>query len=87
MHGKICNEKLKITTTYIPLTSLENAISGYLRGPDISKFSVRSASTDGGAPLRQSFGQPPLTTPKFVFARRPPDKIRMLFLLSNNLLL
>ena len=43
---------LKITAAQIILTSLGNAISGLLRGRDFSKFSVRSAPTDGGAPLR-----------------------------------
>ena len=43
---------LKIKAAQIILTSLGNAISGRLRGRDFSKFSVRSAPTDGGAPLR-----------------------------------
>ena len=43
---------LKITTAQIILTSLGNAISGRLSGRDFSKFSERSAPTDGGAPLR-----------------------------------
>ena len=43
---------LKITTAQIILTSVGNAISGRLSGRDFSKFSERSAPTDGGAPLR-----------------------------------
>ena len=43
---------LKIKAAQIILTSLGNAISSRLRGRDFSKFSVRSAPTDGGAPLR-----------------------------------
>ena len=43
---------LKIKAAQIILTSLGNAISSRLRGRDFSKFSLRSASTDGGAPLR-----------------------------------
>ena len=43
---------LEITTAQIILTSLGNAISGRLSRRDFSKFSERSAPTDGGAPLR-----------------------------------
>ena len=48
----ILTRGLKIKAAQIILTSLGNAISGRLRGRDFSKFSVRSAPTDGGAPLR-----------------------------------
>ena len=53
----LLQRKLKIRTAQITLTSLGNAISGLLRGRDFAKFSERSAPTDGGAPLRESFGQ------------------------------